>query len=375
VPCPGPLGREERLEGPAADLVGHAGAGVRDAQAQLLLDPRRLARTGLRVGARGDGVGDERQRPALGHGVARVQRQVEQHALQLRPVASRDRAASAQLGADRDPRVDRAHEQLHEVVDDRVHVHRRRLRDLLAGERQQLARQIGRPQGDLRDGRGVLASRRVLDPARQELGVSEHHRQLVVEVVGDPPRELSDRLELLCLPEPLLGAHHLGRVTHDRHDVGDAPRLDDRDLARLRRDLATLDGDGLGRDQRPGAGEDAQVLVADGLGQEREDLEDVATDDLARDPDLPHPALAVRVQELDAQVLVHDVDRLAHRVDGHPVPVLGPAQRLLHPAPRGDAAADSEDGDATRATPDGGVDLDRRQATVGTEVVDLEVAD
>ncbi|MBA7484170.1 hypothetical protein ES707_19694 [subsurface metagenome] len=90
-PEPGALAdrlcREERIEG-ACDHIGrHADAGVGNAEREIL--PRRqvaLAR-GMLVEPFVGGL--DRDAPALGHGVARIDAEVEQRAFQLRSVDQR----------------------------------------------------------------------------------------------------------------------------------------------------------------------------------------------------------------------------------------------------------------------------------------------
>ncbi|MNC91461.1 hypothetical protein D3C83_77300 [compost metagenome] len=59
----------------------------------------------------------------------------------------------------------------------------------------------------------VLAQRILVTQARdQHLGVAEDHGQHVVEVVGDPARELTDGFHLLRLPQLILEAPAVGEI-------------------------------------------------------------------------------------------------------------------------------------------------------------------
>jgi hypothetical protein len=81
-----------------------------------------------------------------------------------------------------------------------------------APRRGRLERHLGDP--------AVLRSGEILG---EDLGVADHHRQQVVEVVGDPARELAHRLHLLRLAQLLLELHPLRDVADDAEHVGRAP--------------------------------------------------------------------------------------------------------------------------------------------------------
>jgi hypothetical protein len=175
--------------------------------------------------------------------------------------------------------------------------------------------------------------------------------------------------------QPLLDTHEVASILDDRHDAYDAATLDDGDLACLGRNLPTGDDAGLRRDEWSLSREHARVLIAHLVRQERKNVEDPLAHDVTRDPQLLHPALARGIQQLDAQILVHDVNGLAHRVDGGAIPLLRASQRPFRAPPGADVAADREDPDPGRRLLHGGVDLDRRHASVPIDIVDLQVAD
>ena len=62
----------------------------------------------------------------------------------------------------------------------------------------------------------------------QKVGVADHRREDVVEVVGDAPRELSHRLHLLRVPELFLQHDALGHVGLDAVDVDEPVGLETR---------------------------------------------------------------------------------------------------------------------------------------------------
>ena len=92
-----------------------------------------------------------------------------------------------------------------------------RLEELPAAEGQELARQAGRALRRPADllhvvGKGVA----LLEHAPDQVAVAHDHREEVVEVVGDPAGQPSDRLHLLRLPELGLEPLPLGGILEDR---------------------------------------------------------------------------------------------------------------------------------------------------------------
>jgi hypothetical protein len=88
-----------------------------------------------------------------------------------------------------------------EVADDGVQIEDLRRQRLLAAVRKQLSRQVCRTLGRL-DDLVRVATQPLVESARsaEEVAVAADREQKVVEVVGDPACELSDRFELLRLP-------------------------------------------------------------------------------------------------------------------------------------------------------------------------------
>lgn len=98
--------------------------------------------------------------------------------------------------------------------DDLVQIEDLRAHDLPAGEREQLAGEVGSPSGgglDVLDvtadaGPALVGVAAVVfaDRVRDELGVAEDDRQQVVEVVRHPTGELAHALQTLVLLELVL---------------------------------------------------------------------------------------------------------------------------------------------------------------------------
>ena len=150
-----------------------------------------------------DVVDLDRDRPAVRHRVAGVEREVEHDLVELRRIGF-DQAGRGGRAAprDRDVLADQAPDHRHDAVDRVAQVDDLRVEHLATAEGKQLARQR----------RG--ARRRVLDPCDVALGcvvrrqlvleqrrVARHRGQDVVEVVGDGAGHPADRLHPLGLDE------------------------------------------------------------------------------------------------------------------------------------------------------------------------------
>ncbi len=104
-----------------------------------------------------------------------------------------------------------------EVRDEAAGVHWFGIQRLAPRERQQPCRQCGRalgavsghPNGSF-DPLGLRRARKALDLPAHGLQAAENDRQQVVEIMGDPPGELPDRLHFLGLPERVLRLQPLG---------------------------------------------------------------------------------------------------------------------------------------------------------------------
>ena len=126
------LGGEERLEHLADEVGRHARPGVRDADAQVLA--RRhvvLAGTGIVHPLVGRLDGDA---TAVGHGVARVDAEVQQRVLQLFRVDQRRRQARQAYHLELHGRADRPPDEVLHVLDQAVRVSGLRVEGLPPGE-------------------------------------------------------------------------------------------------------------------------------------------------------------------------------------------------------------------------------------------------
>ena len=215
--CPELLGGKERLKNPVADGDRNAGAAIGnlDDDVVAIAEPVRLRL----VRVKADIVGPQHQLAAIRHGVPPVDREIDQRRTQL---AAIDQSRPALLGEyllDLDLPAECRQQQLHDFLDQRVDIGLDRLQRLLAGERQQIGRELGGAVGrvvdhlDDRRERGV-----VLDALGQDLDRARDHGQHVVEVVGDATSQLPDGVHLLGL-EKLFLCRTLGcDVPHERVD-------------------------------------------------------------------------------------------------------------------------------------------------------------
>ncbi len=132
------------------------------------------------------------------HGVAGIDREVEQRALQLGDVGDHDGRALGQLHRGLNRLAERPAEQGGHARHQAVDVDLGRPQHLPAREGQQARRQIGAAPG------GSLGLARELALATAELrcqllGVGQDHGQEIVEIVRDAARQVADRLHLLRL--------------------------------------------------------------------------------------------------------------------------------------------------------------------------------
>ena len=162
----------------------------------------------------------EHQLAALGHRVAGVHGEVQEHLLELARVAEHRAPRGPELGAQLDVPREGAREQAHHLADRLVHVDGLAAQPRLEPETEQLAGELGAAPGGFADHLGGL---RHLDgrglALGEELGVAEHAGQQVVEVVGHAGRERADRLELLLAADLVLELDLAGHVAHHGDEV------------------------------------------------------------------------------------------------------------------------------------------------------------
>lgn len=218
-PQPGPplaLRREEGLQAPAADLRRHSGAAILDRHEHRVPRP---------VGPRRDP-----QRASLRHGVHRVEDQVHQDVSELGDISLdaghlvevRLHVDSGAAGpglrlppwlGERDRRPDHLVE-----VDGPEH-----LRFVARpGELGEATHEVGgvarRGANQLQAPRHVLLVVQILRPQEQDVGEAAHHRQGVVEIVGDAAGHLAERPQALLLHDLLLAQLELDQLPLEAQD-------------------------------------------------------------------------------------------------------------------------------------------------------------
>ena len=163
----------------------------------------------------------DRQPAAVAHRIVRVHREVHDHLLQL-PRIGLHEAAIADDRRQIDRLAEQAAQHRRQLADDVAEAQHADGENLLAAERQQLAREAGGALGRVADLLHVAEARIRLGQAlRDEAGEAEDCRQQVVEIVGDASGQLADRLHLLRLAQLILERSPL---RHVRDDAGAARR-------------------------------------------------------------------------------------------------------------------------------------------------------
>ena len=169
--------------------------------------------------------------PAVRHGVARVDDEIDDGVFELAHIHERRPEAAAEDGLDRDRLPHRAGQHLRQAADQAVEVDLARAQDLLAGECEQTLRQRCGPPRALHRGRDRLADRRgfgragALEPALGRVEVADDDGHQIVEVVGDAAGELANRLHLLRLRQR--GLRILADARLLRQRVGALPQFAD----------------------------------------------------------------------------------------------------------------------------------------------------
>ncbi len=231
-----------------------------------------------RAFGRRDVAGAQRDLAAVGHGVARVDDEIDDHLLELVEVGLDQPQVAAVDDVELDLLADQAAQQHLQFRQHVAELQRLRPQRLPAREGEQLPHQTRRAIGVLLDLHDVLEGR-VGRPVvgEQQVGIADDRGQHVVEVVRDAAGELADRLHLLALGEILLQGALLGRVEREddraralvarRIGGGDEQPRRARRLRALERDVERLDpGLAVG-----GGGERAAQGGVVALGDQAED--------------------------------------------------------------------------------------------------------
>ena len=154
-------------------------------------------------------------RAAIRHRVARIDREIEDRQFELVGVDPRRRQSFRQIKPQRDARPQRALEQIAHALDQRAQIDRHRAQILLARERQQALGQRSAALGALQRAIDQPMQARIVGQAlAQQIEITHHRHQQIVEVMRDAAGELADRLHLLCLPQLLLRLFAGGDFLH-----------------------------------------------------------------------------------------------------------------------------------------------------------------
>jgi hypothetical protein len=153
------------------------------------------------------GIGGlDRQATPVGHGVARIHREIEDGGLQLVGVGLHLPKPRREHRLDGDRLAQGAVDHLREARHQAVHIERLRIERLAAGEGQETLGERGGPPRAVQRlaGRAPEPRRLFGQVAVDGVEIADDHLEQVVEVVGDAPGELADGLHFLGLTQRLL---------------------------------------------------------------------------------------------------------------------------------------------------------------------------
>ncbi len=139
------------------------------------------------------------ERPAFRHRIACIDRQVQQCRLELRRIDLANERLVGLCDLQSDNLADCPPDQRLKLTNEHVHVERLRMEVLPTRKGQELSRQTLAALGRMPDGGELKLQPVVIDPAHQQVDVSEDHGQQVVKVMRDAPGELADGLHFLRL--------------------------------------------------------------------------------------------------------------------------------------------------------------------------------
>jgi hypothetical protein len=161
------------------------------------------------------------------HGVARIEREVQQRCCKLAGVDDGEPCVVLQPGLDLDLLAD-CGQQFRCLDDQRVDVGRLRTQRLLVSEREQMPCQRGASFGRLVDQLGYHHKLWIMgNRSGQHFDGADDDGKHVVEVVGHAAGELADRVHFLRLPKLTFGLARLGNIVIDEHGAPDRSRLAD----------------------------------------------------------------------------------------------------------------------------------------------------
>ena len=198
------LGGEEGIDGLDLDLLAHAAAGVGDGDEDELALGRVLMFLGIgAVEVAVDRLDGEAS--AVGHGVARVDREVGDGVFELRGVDRHGPQPAREDGFQLDMVAERAAQQLGHFADEAVAVDRFGQQRLAAREGEEALGEFGGLVGAEHGAGERLVALVGIRAALRHVDIAGDDREHVVEVVRDAARELSDRLHLLHVTNLRLG--------------------------------------------------------------------------------------------------------------------------------------------------------------------------
>ena len=217
------LGREERFEDLRLHVRRHPRSGVGDGNARP------------RAGRIGNGARADPQFAAARHGVARIDREIEERLLDLAAVAVDGRRGGIERGDQRDVLAEQAPRHRGQIRDERVDVEDGELARPLAAEGEELTRQRRGAIDGHQDLGQILLRHLVRQLGLEEARVAGDDGQQVVEIVRDAAGHPADDFHLLRLAQLRFEQPALGHVDERAHQplglplgvAGDAPsRID-----------------------------------------------------------------------------------------------------------------------------------------------------
>ena len=159
----------------------------------------------------------------LPHGVAGIDREIDQGGLELGDVGNRKAIGVRYVDLDPDPCADQWTHELRDRVDLGADIEHLRFQRLPSGKRQQLPGQLGGAFDGIGDRVDVTAAALVRQvAAAKEVGGGTDDRQQVVEIVRDAPGQLTDGLHFLRLAQRFLALAPFGDVDRFRHRADDS---------------------------------------------------------------------------------------------------------------------------------------------------------
>src|SRR4029077_7684183 len=198
------FGGEKRLKNPQLRLAIHSAAGIRDRQHHIAARHRLRMLFSITF-VNFDIACLDGDAPALGHGVPRVHRQVQEYLFNLSGVGFDSAKGRIERDFELDIRADQATQQDLHFPQRICEIEDSRLNKLLAAESEELAGQVCRGNARLSDyfeflDGGVIRWKRGKDDIR----ISQYHGQQIVEIVGHAASEPANGIHSLRQPELFL---------------------------------------------------------------------------------------------------------------------------------------------------------------------------